>query len=229
MTYSKEWNDIYDRGEQMVRWPWSDLVSLVKRHCGDIKGRDVLELGCGQLSEPSGLPCNGLFFIGEQSHYTGIDGSLSQEFREGYGNDSVMFYTDDFTKKLPEGPFDLICDRAAVTHNDTESIKRCLGLAYDALKPGGLYIGVDWFSKMHDDSLLGDCVDDFTRRDIPEGQFEGCGIVHFADLYHMEDLFKAFTIVAMPHKQVESMPVAVSRSLLMCEIFASFNIVARKV
>lgn len=213
MTYSKEWNDIYDRGEQMVCWPWSDLVSLVKRHCGDIEGKPVLELGCGAGG-------NRQFFVAEGADYTGMDGAQL---------DPQWMFGGDFTKSLPPGPYDLICDRAAVTHNDTESIKRCLGLAYDALKPGGWYIGVDWFSKMHADSLLGDYVDDFTRRDIPEGQFEGCGIVHFADLYHMEDLFKAFTIVAMPHKQVESMPVAVSRSLLMCEIFASFNIVARKV
>ena len=217
MTYSKEWNDIYDRGEQMVRWPWSDLVSLVKRHCGDLKGKRVLELGCG-MSTP-----NQQFFESEGAEYWGIDGAIK------ISQSSGRVYGADFTRIHPNHKFDLICDRAAVTHNDTESIKRCLGLAYDALKPGGWYIGVDWFSKMHADSLLGDYVDDFTRRDIPEGQFEGCGIVHFADLYHMEDLFKAFTIVAMPHKQVESMPVAVSRSLLMCEIFASFNIVARKV
>ncbi len=221
MTYSKEWNDIYDRGEQMVRWPWSDLVSLVKRHCGDLEGKNVLELGCGQLSEPSGLPCNGLFFIGEQSHYTGIDGSLSQEFREGYGNDSVMFYTDDFTKKLPEGPFDLICDRAAVTHNDTESIKRCLGLAYDALKPGGWYIGIDWFSVAHVDSEKGTLVDDHTRWGIQEGQFRDCGVVHFTDQAELATLFDAFHIETIDHKVVFSSTAP--------HQFASFNIVARKI
>lgn len=206
MTYSEEWNDIYARGEQMVRWPWSDLVSLVKRHCGDIKKKYVLELGCG-----NGMP-NAQFFMEEQAYYCGIDGAMPTA-------DTGSIFGGDFTKKLPLGKFDLICDRAAVTHNDTESIKRCLELVYDALKPGGWYIGVDWFSTEHSDAGRGVRVDYHTRRDIPDGQFKGCGVVHFSNFKHLTDLFNRFLIMRMEHKTIVSTEG---------DRFASLNIVAQK-
>lgn len=223
MTYSEEWNDIYARGEQMVRWPWTDLVSLVKRHCGDIKGKRVLELGCGPTA------CNSKFFLGEEvAQYIGLDsafqaagGVCDHEHEESPNMNSPqsLLIECDFTKEIAWGEFDLICDRAAVTHNDTESIRRCLELAYDALKPGGFYIGVDWFSTEHSDAWRGERVDDHTRRDIPDGQFKGCGVVHFSHFSHLTDLFGAFVIVRMEHKLI--VPTEGGQ-------FASLNIVAQK-
>ena len=209
MTYSKEWNDIYDRGEQMVCWPWSDLVSLVKRHCGDIEGKPVLELGCGAGG-------NRQFFVAEGADYTGMDGAQL---------DPQWMFGGDFTKSLPPGPYDLICDRAAVTHNDTESIKRCLGLAYDALKPGGYYIGVDWFSIQHNAFYLPALqLDAWTHSEISEGQFKGCGAVHFSSEHHLLDLFGAFEIVMLEHKQRGPEKPANQREIT-C---ASWDIVARR-
>ena len=212
MTYSEEWGDIYARGEQMVRWPWSDLVSLVKRYCGDIKDWQVLELGCGIAG------ANSKFFIEEGAYYIGQDAAFGSSEQSAVG---FPWCAVDFTNHLPgEGEdYDLICDRAAVTHNDTESIKRCLGLVYDALKPGGWYIGVDWFSTEHSDAGRGEQVDELTWRDIPDGQFKGCGVVHFSHFKHLTELFNAFVILRMEHKTIVSTEG---------DRFASLNIVARK-
>ncbi len=219
MTYSEEWNDIYARGEQMVCWPWSDLVSLVKRHCGNIKKWSVLELGCGPTAP------NAAFFIEEDAHYYwGIDSCSPGRDLSCRDYDFARFSTMDFTKELPGHKFDLIVDRAAVTHNDTESIKRCLGLAYDALKPGGYYIGIDWFSMLHADSGKGDRVDMNTKTNIPYGQFKGVGKVHFTTYTEIKQFFNAFNIVHIEHKDVSSItsPVENPKSV------ASYNIVARK-
>ena len=49
MSFSNEWEESYAAGTHLSIWPWSDLVSLVYRHCADLireRGK-VLELGCG--------------------------------------------------------------------------------------------------------------------------------------------------------------------------------------
>lgn len=203
MTYSKEWDEIYAAGKQITRWPWSDLVSAVSRHCGVLKGKHVLELGCG----PGG---NRMFFEAAGADYLGIDGS--------WFPDQVVM---DFTKEIPDGPWDLIFDRAAVTHNDTDSIRRCLGLVFDALKPGGIYIGIDWFSTSHDDAHRGEQVDLFTRTNVASGQFKGVGKVHFSSYAHLMELFCRFEVLSLAHK-------IVSDKVDQKGPFASWNIVARK-
>ena len=49
MGFSKEWNDTYASNAHLSIWPWSDVVSLVHRHCKRTlaAGGAVLEVGCG--------------------------------------------------------------------------------------------------------------------------------------------------------------------------------------
>lgn len=211
MTYSTEWDAIYAAGQQMNRWPWSDLVSAVKRYFPDLKGKRVLELGCG-ISMP-----NLDFFAKEGANWLGIDGALQMNGNQaGY---LTAWRRWDFTASLPDGPFDMICDRAAVCHNDYESIKRCIDLAYAALNPGGYYIGIDWFSSRHNASKMGAPVDPWTRTGIPSGQFKGVGKVFFATQARLEEIFKQFEIIDLAHKTVRHRAGGT---------FAAFNIIARK-
>ena len=60
-----EWDDIYAGGRQMTRWPWSDLVSAVKRYTPNLNGKAVLELGCGPGA-------NIRFFQDEGAAYHGL-------------------------------------------------------------------------------------------------------------------------------------------------------------
>ena len=195
------WNEIYANGEQLNKWPWTDLVSAVKRHCGDIEGWEVLELGCGP-SAP-----NMRFFLEEKCHYTGLDFVTHGETYESAVSLLYRMVHGNFTKELPEGPFDIICDRAAVTHNTTEDIKNTLRMAYEALKPGGYYIGIDWFSELHPDKE-------------GEGQFKDCGTVTFSNGLQMKDYFSAFELVDLKHKLQNSEKGDIT--------LASFDIVCRK-
>ena len=200
----------------MNRWPWTDLVSAVKRHCGSIEGWKVLELGCG-----ASVP-NRQFFTEEGAYYWGVDTALEHENAHAIPELGWIWRVEtmDFTKETPEGPFDLICDRAAVTHNTTEDIKNTLRMAYDALKPGGWYIGIDWFGDEHGSAKCGDEVDPHTRTNIKEGQFAGVGIVHFTDGAEIEELFHTMEMVQLRHKKWAT--------LFPPETFASWDIVARR-
>ncbi len=174
-------------------------------------GMRVLELGCG--TGPN-IP----FFEQEGADYCGVDGSVEAVTACAHRN----AFAGDFTRRLPDAQqFDMICDRAAVTHNDTESIRRCLDLCHEALTHGGYYIGIDWFSCEHWASTYGAQVDQFTRRNIPEGQFKGVGLVHFSDERHLIDLFHKFEIIDMSHKVISSLSAG-------DRVFAAWNIVARK-
>ena len=99
------------------------------------------------------------------------------------------------------GAFDLIIDRAAVTHNSTEDIQRVITLAMNALKPGGRYIGMDWFSTRYEDyaSVPSEVVDDNTRI-FETGDFAGDGRTHFSDGTHLRDLFAGYRFLCLTEK-----------------------------
>ena len=200
MTYEEIWGN--------PQWPWSDLVSLTKRYIPDLKGKKVLELGCG-------TGANRKFYLREDAEYKGIE---TTDQRENW------CIVGDFTQKLPGSDYDLIVDRSSMTHNDTESIKRGLHLAYEALKPGGLYIGVDWFSTSHSEYTKAphDILDGWTNTNYTKGQFKGVGNVHFSNAKHLQDLFKAFKILLLEEKTVK--PLIPGDS----ERRATWNIVAIK-
>lgn len=188
------WEEIYSRGQQLNRWPWTDLVSLVKRN-GGAHGKNVLELGCG-----ASLP-NARFFVEEGAKsYTGVDRAFGEQIYRYTEQDTSMCTVGvDFTRTILGGPYDLVVDRAAVTHNTTEGIESCLSMVREQMSEKGVYIGVDWFSITHQQCGSGIKIDEYTEEDCG-GQFEGCGMVHFSDAPHLLRLFKDFEIIWLEQK-----------------------------
>ncbi len=222
MGFSNEWEKRYSNNTHLSVWPWSDVVSLVHRHCKNfINAEDikVLEFGCGAGAN---IP----LFLSLGMKYFAVEGSATivKQLHDRYPDLREQISVGDFTVEQPYGNgFKLLIDRASITHNNTESIKSALQIAYDALLPGGIYIGTDWFSTNHTCFNDGKATDDLlTRSDYINGQFAGVGKVHFSDEQHLKELFSNFEIIFMEEKQ--------SR---LCEpqenhLFASFNIVGRK-
>lgn len=222
MAFSTEWDSIYRKHEQMTSWPWTDLISLVHRHCIHLvsnKG-NALELGCGSGAN---IP----FFKALGVNYFGIDGSQAviNHLRERYPELQQQIICEDFTVIQPfDMKYDLIFDRAAVTHNNSKSIQRTLDIALNSLNFGGTYIGVDYFSTKHSDFNKGSPMDDpFTRNGYVEGQFTGCGNVHFFNEAHIRDLFNDYEIIYLSEKIVREFEPKGTKQ------FASWNIVARKI
>jgi SAM-dependent methyltransferase len=159
-------------------------------------------------------------------NYFAIDGSPSivKQLHQRYPDLIAQILTGDFTAEQPfQGNFDLMIDRAALTHNNTASIQNALKIAFRSLKPGGIFIGSDWFSKNHSDFSGGEeFVDKFTRTKCGAGQFTGVGAVHFSDESHLRELFSEFEIVFLEEKLTRRYEPQDSHQ------FASWNIVARK-
>lgn len=200
MAFSNEWDQIYKRNEHDSVWPWSDLVGYVMRHARPKdKTFRVLELGCGAGAN---IP----FFLALGADYFAIEGSPTMVERLHRRHPSLQerIVAGDFTLELPfDGLFDLVVDRGSLTHNATCDIVRCLAAIHSKLKPGGIFIGIDWFSTSHPDYLAGpEIVDEFTRSGFQSGRLSGTGRVHFSDESHLRDLFRAFQFIALEHKIV---------------------------
>jgi SAM-dependent methyltransferase len=200
MSFSSEWDNIYLANQQLSIWPWSDLVSYVMRYSKPATEKfKVLELGCG-------AGANILFFKNLKVDYYAVEGSASAV---NYLVDKNPYLSEkikvaDFTKEIPfDVSFDLIFDRASITHNKTNDIKNCISLFTKYLKPGGIFIGVDWFSTSHSEFKNGVfCGDENTKNEFSDGQFYQVGDVHFSNNLHLKELFKEFEFIKLEHKIV---------------------------
>jgi SAM-dependent methyltransferase len=220
VTFSKEWEQRYLENTHLSVWPWSDIVSLVRRHCQKIDANTrVLELGCGAGAN---IP----FFQALGVHYQAIEGSslMVERLRQRFPGLSGAIVAGDFTRQLPFEPgFDLVIDRAALTHNDTTAIKAGLRNAWQAMKSGALFIGVDWFSTRYSEYSRGEgLADPYTRTRYRSGPFEGLGNVHFSDEPHLRELFSCFDLLVLEEKLIRR---ANPHSE---ELFAAWNLVARR-
>ncbi len=197
--FSQEWDSLYAAQTHLSIWPWSDLVSYICRYAKPAEQFSrVLELGCGAGAN---IP----FFLSRNLDYHAIEGSSSivNQLISNFPQLKDKIVCGDFTKEIPfVPPFDLVVDRASLTHNDTDSIRCCLKLVSEMLRPGGKFIGIDWFSTDHPDAKKGVPVDSHTQRGIKSRAFTGTGNVHFFDVSHLEELLTAvgLQIHTLEHK-----------------------------
>lgn len=221
MSFSAEWDARYSEHTHLSVWPWSDLVSYFHRYAKPFNAdTKVLEIGFGAGAN---IP----FFLSIGVDYYGIEGSdsIAARVRERYPELKDRLKTGDFIRQNYSDTYDLVVDRASMTHNDTNAIREGLKNICTAMKPGAKYIGIDWFSVEHSDFCLGDSIDEFTRANFTEGQFVGVGNVHFSSKEHLIELFSeaGMVLTKLEHKQnVSAIPRA-------GHLFASWNLVAEKV
>jgi SAM-dependent methyltransferase len=212
------WNNIYKNKKHLSIWPWSDIVSLVSRFCNKIinnKNSKVLELGCGAGAN---IP----FFLSKKNQYFGIDKSeyIINFLKKKYKKKVILFYGDFENNKIFDKKYDLIFDRAALTHNKKNSIKQTIKLIHKSLKKNSIFIGVDWYSA--DTTYYNKNKKNFQK--FNKGSFKNIGGVYFSTKLDMIKFFKDFDILMLQHKKVYNY----SKSLKDPVKISSWTIVARK-
>lgn len=201
--FSKEWDRRFRAGGNISRWPWSEVVSYVYRYAQPPSDFNrVLELGCA--AGPN-IP----FFMSLGMDYWAVEGSeaIVEQVRANFPKLCERVVAADFTRDIPfPGPFDIVIDRSSVTHNTTEAIRRTLQMSFERLRPGGKYLGLDWFSTVYSDAQRGFALDSHTRTNMPDGQFFELGAVHFSDQAHLENLLvtAGFVLEQIEHRQIDT-------------------------
>lgn len=180
---NSSWENLYRNNKHHSIWPWTDLISEVKKL--NIKGKIALELGCG-------MGANIPFLISEGYTYYGIDSSQTAITHNinCFPNLKDNLIVCDFTRNIPfDNEFDLIFDRASITHNDNKGIQSCIENISKKIKESGYYIGIDWFSKNHSDYGDGIELETGTKTCINSDQFKGTGDIHFFDQEEINHIF----------------------------------------
>ena len=202
MTFSSEWERHWSELGRVDCGISTILQHMVLHQCGlDLSGQRVLELGCGHGNNIEWLQAMG-------ADYWGIDGSeaaVDVACRE-WPQFAEQIAVCDFTRVQPfESPFDIVIDRAATPHNDGEAIRRTIDLVWDALGPGGLFFGVDWFSINHSEAERGTPDGDGqTKTGYVDGQFEGVGRVHFFGEVELAQIFHRFERLSLTERITRS-------------------------
>lgn len=199
------------------------MVSFVFRYAKPVcsKKYKVLEIGVGAGAN---IP----FFENLGVDYYGIDGSLStiKALKKRYPTLKDNLMCADFVREIPfKVKFDLVVDRASLTHNASAEIKNCIdNLLWPIIKPGGFFISIDWFSTKHSDYEIGQKImgDKYALKNFKIGQFKGIGVVHFADEKFIKEAFGKFEVIELEHKTVvQSIPKTNHN-------FAAWNFAVRK-
>lgn len=226
MSSDSEWENIYLAGKQIMRWPSSELISAYFRHKDHLPIRNihqqikVMELGFG--TGP-----NLVFFKSLSADIYGLEISptaykIALDYFPELSESLHLGSFEDLDKVSSD--FDIIYDRAAVTHAPRKIIQNTINKAFRALRPGGLYFAIEWFSTNHSAlKTKSEYVDIYTRRNFEYGQFYGLGSVHFSDKDEILRIFKQFNILEMKEKIVTNNMQKLNEDKL-----ATWNIVAKK-
>lgn len=200
-----EWQKVYEQGLHNNVFPWSDLVSLYHQYKSKLStGRShikVVEFGSGTGNNYPLFKNIGADYWGIESSEAAVSESL-RKFPELEGK----LIKCSFHEVPPEiTDFDYVIDRGSITCNSSAYIRNLLLEIYSRLAPGGLFIGVDWFSDKHSEYLNGQNYfgDPLTKHDFRTGYFQNLGITHFTNEMDLKNGLKNFELLHLSEKIVK--------------------------
>lgn len=181
--------DIYGKKRHLNRYPFDAVVSFVFRNVPENVQREsvrILEVGCGAG--------NNLWFAAKEGfRVTGIDASVSaiEYARDRFVEEKLEgeFHVGEFSI-LPflSASFDLVIDRAALTHTGRSVAEAAVAEIHRVLKPGGRFL-FNAYGNRHTSFTTGQRRDDDVTCEIQGGTLVGVGQICFYGLCDVEKLF----------------------------------------
>ena len=156
--------------------------------------KNLLDLGCG-----TGLELDALFRLRKDISVTGIDlcQAMLEKLREKHPQ-VLAVRGDYFTADLGREVYDCIISFESLHHFSGEKKLGLFKKIYEALKPGGVYLEVDYLAACpEEETLLMDfCCKKRAREGIPENVF-----VHFDTPLTVEHELELLKIAGFPSPQ----------------------------
>jgi len=188
-SFDPTWDEIYNGGRMLNRYPYDAVVAFVYRHAPRDKPRgetSIVEVGCGAA--------NNLWFAAREGfRVAGIDGAPAaieaaiQRFRaEGLSGD--LRVSDMVALPFESASFDLAIDRGGITCLPISAAQQAIAEIQRTLKPGGkLFFNPASRESTSfleaSESVNGTCLN------IRSGTFQGVGHITFYDLASIHSLF----------------------------------------
>lgn len=221
-----EWEKVYEQGLHNNTFPWSDLVSLYHQYKSMLSSKrthiKVIEFGSGTCNNYPLFKSIGADYWGIESSETAIKESLRKfpELEEKLINCSFHETPLEITD------FDYVIDRGSITCNSSAYIINLVMEIYSRLAPGGLFIGVDWFSDQHSEYSNGQNYfgDPLTKHEFCSGYFQNLGMTHFTNEVDLKNTLKNFELLHLSEKIVK----VFESNLVGTNTMASWSFVARK-
>ena len=188
------WQEIYKQKKHISLWPWSDLISEFKS-LNINKKINILEIGCGSGAN---IP----FFLKQNCNYHAIDKSshiinkLKKKYPKLKKNLIISNLLNDFSFKKKQ--FDLIFDRAAISHNHIHDIRKIIYKSTNLLQNKGYFIGIDWYSESSSEYKKTRKKNSLT---FNKGTFKSLGPVYFFSKKEIEPLFVGYKLLSLKEKK----------------------------
>jgi SAM-dependent methyltransferase len=187
-SFDPFWNEHYAKGK-FPRCPYDVVFSFIYRNINKDVARSsirILEVGCGAG--------NNIWFGAKEGFLmTGIDGSReaieyarNRLIKDGLNADLTV---GDFTSlPYPANSFDLVFDRAGLTHCGFSQAKKAVQEIHRVLTPGGKFF-FNAYSKSHSTAQSGHLIEDNLVVDANSGSISGFGQICFYSKNQIKELF----------------------------------------
>lgn len=202
-------------------WPWSEVVALAEKYfSGQLsKGKKVLELGCG-------FGPNIKYFLDRGWDYYAIEArteAVAHIHKKYPTLNKKVTVSEDLKDKFSNLKFDLLLDRACLTHNTALHISEFILSGNDMLKGNGLFFSIDWFGSFHHEKKNAtQQLGKFTYSGFKKGQFKDIQVVNFINEKQLKTFFREFKVLELIEKN------HVHKFKSQIQLKQTFNIIVQK-
>lgn len=199
-----EWEtDVYAKGRQVNRWPFSDLVSdVMQRTAGrDRSELSVLEIGCGAGNNIWFLLDSGFDVAGIDIAPTAIE--LTRRRLGEQGLESPDLRIGSVTELPWEAEtFDIVIDRATFSQLLIGEVAATIGEVSRVLKPGGEFLSYYIFGASSSGRELGEEFAPRSFRNFSGGRFAKWPMATLFDAPLIRELWAPLTITQLRRHEV---------------------------
>lgn len=188
-SFDTKWDELYEKKLHVNRYVHSEVVSFISRYRPSKPQQEVsvLEVGCGT--------CPNICYLAESGYITyGVDASASaisigKAFLKEKNLHANLYVTDFTTLDFPNEYFDIVIDRAALTHANMASVKMAINEIARVLKKGGHFLFTP-FSDSHPSCLQSTLDENLTSTKIHSGYLSEFKNMTFIGRKEVDALFR---------------------------------------
>ena len=202
---SLDWDsDIYSKGRQLNKWPFTDVVSQFHRFRAGWIGQKtpkVLEIGCGTGNNLSAIAGLGFEVWGIDQSPTAIEFGI-REFQDS--NRPLNLSVGKIQKlEFEDGYFDFVLDRGSITQVAKDEVGVVVSEVYRVLAKGGVFASHTLFGENHPEKSLGKESEDGSYDDFTGGYFRTVGKTSFFSYADLRRVLHEFTRVSIGRRTEE--------------------------